>query len=64
MSLSKVLSLALVIAVARASPVNNPSRVLRRDPPAPSTYPLGDSCSHEWQYLNFNPDDNTDKAHL
>ena len=65
MSLLKVLSLTLVIAVARASPVlNNPSRVLRRDPPAPSAYPLGDACGHEWQYLNFNPDDDTDKAHL
>lgn len=65
MSLSKVLSLALVVAVACASPVfNNPSRVLRRDPPAPSAYPLGSACGHEWQYLNFNPDDDTDKAHL
>ncbi|ERF76598.1 hypothetical protein EPUS_09184 [Endocarpon pusillum Z07020] len=65
MSLSKVLSLALILAVARASPVlNNPSPVLRRDPPAPSTYPLGEACDHEWQYLNFNPDDDTDKAHL
>ena len=49
MSLSKVLSLTLVVAVARASPVlNNLSRVLRRDLPAPSTYPLGDACGHEW----------------
>ena len=65
MSLSKVLSLALVVALARASPVlSNPSRVLRRDPPTPSAYPLGDACGHEWQYLNFNPDDDTDKAHL
>ena len=65
MSLSKVLSIALVVAVARASPVlNSPSRVLRRDPPAPSAYPLGDACGHEWQYLNFNPDDDTDSAHL
>lgn len=65
MSLSKILSLALVVAVARASPVfNNPSRVHRRDPPTPSSYPLGDACGHEWQYLNFNPDDDTDKGHL
>ena len=65
MSLSKVLSLALIVAVARASPViKNPSRVLRRDPPTPSTYPLDDACGHEWQYLNSNPEDDTDKAHL
>lgn len=65
MSLSKALSLALVVVVARTSPVlNNPSRVLPRDPPAPSIYPLGDACDHEWQYLNFNPDDDTDKSHL
>lgn len=64
MSLSKVLSLALFVAVARASPIHSPSRILRRDPPAPSAYPLGDACGHEWQYLNFNPDDNTNRAHL
>ncbi|CAF9934268.1 MAG: hypothetical protein HETSPECPRED_009165 [Heterodermia speciosa] len=65
MSLSRVLSLTLFAAAALASPVlNSPSRVLRRDPPSPSTYPLGDACDHEWQYLNFNPDDDTDKAHL
>ncbi|MCJ1330054.1 hypothetical protein MMC10_006735 [Thelotrema lepadinum] len=65
MSLSKFISLSLVVAVATASPVlKSPSRVLRRDPPAPSAYPLGDACDHEWQYLNFNPSDATDSAHL
>ncbi|KAF2228667.1 hypothetical protein EV356DRAFT_495133 [Viridothelium virens] len=65
MYLSKTHSLALLIAVARASRfLNHPSRVLRRNPPTPSAYPLGDACGHEWQYLNFNPDDDTDEAHL
>lgn len=66
MSLSKLLHLALVVALASSSPVlNNPSRILRRDPPpAPSTYPLGDACGHEWQYLNFDDTDDTDQAHL
>lgn len=66
MSLSKAISLALAVAAVRASPIlNNPSRVVHRaDPPAPSSYPLGDACGHEWQYLNFNPEDETDKAHL
>lgn len=48
-SLSKVLSLALVVAVARASSVlNHLSRVLHRTTPVPSTYTLDDTCSHEW----------------
>ncbi|KAI9663191.1 MAG: hypothetical protein M1821_008239 [Bathelium mastoideum] len=65
MSSSKSLSLALVVAVAHAGPIlNNPSRVLRRDQPTPSAYPLGDACGHEWQYLNFDPTDDTDQAHL
>lgn len=50
MSLSKALSLALFVAVARINPVlSNPSRVLPREPPVPSAYPLGDACDHEWQ---------------
>ena len=65
MSLSKFVSIALVVAGAGASPViNNPSRIDRRDPPAPSTYPLGDACDHEWQYLNFDPENDIDKTHL
>lgn len=64
MPCSKVISLALFVAVARASPVLHSPSLLRRDPPAPSAYPLGDACGHEWQYLNFNPEDDTDKAHL
>ena len=66
MSFSKALSLALAVIAAHASPIlNNPSRVVpRQDPPAPSSYPLGDACGHEWQYLNFNPELEADKAHL
>ena len=66
MSFSKVLSFSLIVAVATSTPVlKSSSRVLRRDdPPAPSTYPLGDACGNEWQYLNFNPNDATDSAHL
>ena len=65
MSLSRFLSLALSVVAALASPVfNSPSRALRRDLPSPSAYPLDSACGHEWQYLNFNPDDATDNAHL
>ena len=65
MSLSRFTPFVTILAVVGASPVlNNPSRILRRDPPVPSTYPLGDACDHEWQYLNFNPDEDTDKTHL
>lgn len=65
MSLSKVLSLALVAAVARANPaLEGPTRVVPRNPPAPSAFPLGDACDNEWQYVNFNSDDDTDKVHL
>ena len=62
---AKALSLALLVAAAASSPVPNaPTKVIRRDLPKPSSYPLGDACSHEWQYLNFNKDDPIDKAHL
>lgn len=61
----KIVALALAVAVARASVIlDNPTQVVRRDPPAPSAYPLEDACDHEWQYLNFNPDDDTDKSRL
>ncbi|KAK4981773.1 hypothetical protein LTR50_007884 [Elasticomyces elasticus] len=65
MSLSKALALALASSItlllANANPL--PDKV-RRDPPAPSAYPIGTACPNEWQYLNFNPDDPTDQAHL
>ncbi|KAJ7915390.1 hypothetical protein B0H13DRAFT_1610500 [Mycena leptocephala] len=66
MSLSKILSLALAVAVVHASCLpNTPSRVLQSaGPPAPSTYPLGDACGHEWQYLNFDPEHETDIGRL
>lgn len=64
MSLSKVLSLALVVAVARASPVQQP---ILSPPPQPTCA----FCLPTWRclrpqvvYLNFNSDKNTDKAHL
>ncbi|KAF8146948.1 hypothetical protein K438DRAFT_1868330 [Mycena galopus ATCC 62051] len=65
MTLPTIVLLALVGALANAKPLlNAPSRVARQDPPAPSAYPLDTPCGHEWQYLNFNPDDDTDKGHL
>lgn len=69
MSFSKALYVALIIAAARASPViNSPSRVLPRgdepEKPKPSTYPLGDACKHEWQYINFNIEDGADVERL
>jgi hypothetical protein len=66
MTLSKGLSLALIVEVARASPVlNNPFRALGRgDLLKPSAYPLGDACSHKWQYLHFGPKDDEGKDHL
>ncbi|KAF7504633.1 hypothetical protein GJ744_001987 [Endocarpon pusillum] len=66
MAFSKVLSLCLIIPLSSANPVfNSLSRVGRSDdPPKPSKYPLGDPCGHEWQYLNFKPDDAADKSHL
>ena len=54
MSLSKVFSLALIVALSHANTV----------PPTPSAYPLSKPCAHEWQYLNFNPADAEDKLHL
>lgn len=65
MSLSKVLFIALLVTGSHANAVlDSPSRVLPRDPPTPSAYPLGEPCVPEWQYLNFNPNDAKDKAHL
>lgn len=65
MSLLNIISLALVVALTRAGPIlNNPSRVLRRDAPAPSAYPLDSACGNEWQYLNFNTTVATDRVHL
>ncbi|KAI0868740.1 hypothetical protein GGS24DRAFT_481451, partial [Hypoxylon argillaceum] len=63
MSMPKALALALLAATAIANPLR-PSRVQRRDPPAPSSYPLADACGHEWQYLNFDTGNANDVAHL
>ena len=66
MSLAKTASLAMVIALTCASPLQRaPTRILPRELPKPSAYP-GDegACEHEWQYLNFNKDDNNDKQRL
>ncbi|KAF7190834.1 hypothetical protein HII31_07993 [Pseudocercospora fuligena] len=54
------------LSSVHAKPLPSPSQVVdkRADPPAPSAYPLGDACGNEWQYLNFNPDDDTDKSRL
>lgn len=65
MFLSKLAPCALVVALVHANPVPKaPTRVVRRELPEPSSYPLGDACDHEWKYLNFNKDDDTDKARL
>jgi hypothetical protein len=64
MSFSKALLLVLAVATVNANPVPSPSQIERRDPPAPSSYPLDTACGHEWQYLNFNPSDATDMSHL
>lgn len=66
MSLSKTVSLALVVALACATPLPKaPTRILPRELPKPSAYPGKEgACAHEWQYLNFNPDDIDDKQRL
>ncbi|KAI0429121.1 hypothetical protein F5Y09DRAFT_268536 [Xylaria sp. FL1042] len=66
MSSSKFLVMALsaISVVANPIPLDQPTRVVPRSPPTPSAYPLGAACGNEWQYLNFKPNDNTDKAHL
>lgn len=58
-----------IAPLTHAGPVpNDPTRVLRRqggeDPPEPSAYPLGDACTNEWRYLNFDTEDDTDKTRL
>ncbi|EMD66494.1 hypothetical protein COCSADRAFT_353794 [Bipolaris sorokiniana ND90Pr] len=67
MTFLKAFSFALALASAvHAKPISNsPTRVVARQaPPEPSSYPLGDACTNEWRYLNFDPDNETDKAHL
>jgi len=65
MLFSKILPLGLVVAITSASPiVNKPTRLTRRDLPQPSSYPLAEPCKHEWKYLNFDPENETDKARL
>ncbi|KAG9186105.1 hypothetical protein G6011_02661 [Alternaria panax] len=67
MTLTKVFSLApIAVAMVHANPISStPTRLTARvDPPKPSAYPLDNPYTNEWQYLNFNPNDATDKAHL
>lgn len=67
MTFSKAFVLALALATAvHAKPISNPPTrvVARQAPPEPSSYPLGDACTNEWRYLNFDPENETDKAHL
>lgn len=57
--------LTLPAAASTANPLPQPTtRVARRDNPSPSTYPLGDACGNEWQYLNFDPKNGADMSHL
>lgn len=62
MSLFKAFLFALPLAVSNAKPLY-PSKVVRRDT-EPSSFPLGDACGNEWQYLNFDPNNDGDKARL
>jgi hypothetical protein len=63
MSLSKTVSLALVMALTCATPL--PTRILPRELPTPSEYPGKEgACQHEWKYLNFDKDDSTDQKRL
>lgn len=66
MSLSKAVSLALVVALTSATPLPKaPTRILPRELPKPSAYPGKEgACAHEWQYLNFNVDDTNDQQRL
>ncbi|XP_014551417.1 hypothetical protein COCVIDRAFT_42284 [Bipolaris victoriae FI3] len=67
MTFSKAFALALALATAvHAKPISNPPTrvVARQASPEPSSYPLGDACTNEWRYLNFDPENETDKAHL
>lgn len=61
----KTLILAISIAAVNATPLPyTPSKVLPRDPLAPSTYPRDDACGDEWQYVNFDSTNAGDKSHL
>ncbi|OBS24203.1 hypothetical protein FPOA_04750 [Fusarium poae] len=62
MSLSKLL-MAVCLAAAHAKPLS-PSKVSRRQNPSPSNYPLEDACGNEWKYLNFDPNNDGDRARL
>lgn len=62
MSLSKALLVAVCVVVANASPIS-PSKV-GRAAAEPSNFPLSDACGNEWKYVNFDPEDDTDKTHL
>jgi hypothetical protein len=59
--------LAAVSLTAYAIPTstcNASALVDRADPPTPSSYPLGEACGNEWQYLNFDTSSDTDRNHL
>jgi hypothetical protein len=49
---------------ALSTPLAHGASKVRRDPPVPSAYPLGDASPNEWQYLNFDPENADDQAHL
>lgn len=59
-------SLPLLLAWSTATMAKplSPSKVVRQNAAAPSTFPLGDACGNEWRYLNFDPDDETDRERL
>lgn len=63
MSLLKISLAALLVACANGTPVY-PSKVIRDDDPKPSPFPLGEACGNEYQYLNFDPENDTDKKRL
>jgi hypothetical protein len=66
MFLPNTLTLAFLAATTAATPLPQaPTRVLRRELPSPSPYPLEETaCKHEWKYLNFDIDNPTDVTHL
>ncbi len=64
MSLFKVLSLALFVAMTCISSIHSSFWILHRDSSVSSVYSLDDACNHEWQYLNFNLNDNINRIHF
>jgi len=65
MFLLTAIVLSGLASLGKPSPLPNlPSKVVRQEPPVPSTYPLGDPCGNEWQYVNFDPANAADMSHL